>query len=394
MKKHYALFLLLFLTVVAGAQNQYGWIQRASMPAVGRHRACGCAVGNRGYIGLGHINNMTGEIIYNDWWEYDPGTDSWMQRANFGGGIRYHAIAFSIGNFAYVGTGSGNWGDTDDLWKYNPVTNSWVMVSVVPGGVRSGAVAFTINNKGYVCLGDFQTDCWEYDPATNGWTQKAYFPGTSIYSAVGAVENGKAYVGTGTGTSQWYEFDPVNNLWTVKANFPGTPRFGSGCFSLNGWVYVVSGSDWGTEFHDTWAYNPATNGWTQVYDFPGAGRHYFTCFTIGNHAYGGTGTSGTNYNDFWEYGYLSGVEEHKNSAAALNIFPNPLQTEATLSFDGDQLQEGELLIYALDGKIVRRETLAAGKQWNLDRGSLAAGVYELVLNAAGKTQAAGKLLVE
>jgi N-acetylneuraminic acid mutarotase len=372
------------------AQDEYVWNQKTGIPAIGRHRACGCAVGDRGYIGLGHINNSQGEIIYDDWWEYDPGTDTWMQKANFAGGVRYHAVAFAIGNFAYVGTGTSTWNDNDDLWKYNPATNQWTLVSQVPGGVRSGAVAFTINGKGYIALGDYQTDVEEYNPATNSWITKA----TSIvggYSSVAAVVNGKAYVGVGSGTS-WAEFDPVANSWTMKATFPGISRFGSGCFAYNGWVYVVSGSDWVNEYPDAYAYNPATNTWVQVSDFPGQARHYFVCFNIDDRVYGGTGTSGTNYNDFWEYGNLSGVEETENSQ--VKIFPNPVIDRAEFDFATELSANADFQLMNASGQLVREEKISSVRNWIFERGDLAAGTYFYSITSGNETKMNGKLILQ
>jgi N-acetylneuraminic acid mutarotase len=368
-----------FFSLLLNAQDQYTWIEKSHMPAVGRHRSCGCSVNNRGYVGLGHVNNMNGEIIYDDWWEYDPGTDCWMQRANFTPGPRYHAVSFGIGNYAYVATGSGNFGDNDDLWRYSPATNTWQIMSIVPGGARSGAVAFVINGKGYVALGDFQSDCEEYDPATNTWTTRA----TSIvsgYSSVAAVVNNKAYVGVGFGTS-WAEFNPATNTWTMKATFPGAYRFGSGCFSYNGWVYVVSGSDWSQEFNDSYAYNPNTDQWVQVSDFPGQARHYFVCMNIGQRVYGGTGTSGTNYNDWWEYGDLAaGINENEENT--LTVFPNPVQDEATFLFNTPFSGLSDFQLYDASGKLVRSEKIASCSSWEFFRGTLPAGNYSWTISSA------------
>lgn len=384
------LFFSCVFALHVNAQDQYVWQQKTGIPAVGRHRACGCAIGDRGYIGLGHINNAQGEIIYNDWWEYDPGTDTWMQKANFGGGVRYHAVSFAIGNYGYVATGTSTFSDNDDLWRYNPATNLWDLRCPVPGGQRSGAVAFVINGKGYVALGDWQTDCEEYDPVSNTFTTKA----TSIvsgYSSVAAVVNGKAYVGVGSGTS-WAEYDPANDLWTMKAMFPGISRFGSGCFAYNNWVYVVSGSNWATEYPDAFAYNPVTDQWVQVSDFPGQARHYFVTFNIGNRVYGGTGTSGTNYNDFWEYGNLNDVEE-TSEGYQVRAFPNPVIDKAEFDFEKPLADGAEFSLINANGQLVRSEKINSTQHWMFDRNVLPAGTYLYSIVSDG-TKMNGKLILQ
>ena len=59
-----------------------------------RRHAVGFSIGNKGYVGTGYDNNIN---YHNDFWEYDPATDTWTQKANFGGGARYGAVGFSIG---------------------------------------------------------------------------------------------------------------------------------------------------------------------------------------------------------------------------------------------------------------------------------------------------------
>ncbi len=386
------LLLLLGVVVQMQAQDQYAWVEKTSIPTVGRHRACGCAVGNRGYVGLGHISNTTGNIIYNDWWEYDPGTDSWMQKANFAPGTRYHAIAFSLGNYAFVGTGTdGTFSDRDDMWKYSPANNSWTPVANVPGGPRSGAFAFTINGKGYVALGDYQTDCEEYDPVANAWTTKA--PALAGgYSTVGAVYNGKCYMGVGQ-NQQWQSFDPLTNSWQMLPSFPGITRFGSGSFEYNGWIYVISGSDWVTEYSDSWAYNPVTNQWVQISNFPGQARHYFVCFTIGNRVYGGTGTSGTNYHDWWEYGELSGINEVQEKNA-VTVFPNPIVDKAEFDFKNELTTTAIFTLYDAQGKKIKEENISPCDFWMFDRETISSGIYSYSIISHNTILSTGKLVLQ
>jgi N-acetylneuraminic acid mutarotase len=106
---------------------------------------------------------------------------TWTQKAEVPGisSGRAGAIAFSIGSFGYVGTGSGG---GSDFWQYDPASNVWTQRSDFGGGERSDAVGFSIGNKGYAGTGywtAYKKDFWEYDPATNVWTKKADFGGHS-----------------------------------------------------------------------------------------------------------------------------------------------------------------------------------------------------------------------
>ena len=43
--------------------------------------------------------------VHKDFWEYDPATNAWTQKADFGGTARLDAVGFSIGSKGYIGTG-------------------------------------------------------------------------------------------------------------------------------------------------------------------------------------------------------------------------------------------------------------------------------------------------
>ena len=68
---------------------------------------------------------MTHYTSYNDFWEYDPATDTWTQKADFEGVGRGFAVGFSIGSNGYIGTGllgNLNYGgpSSKDFWEYDP----------------------------------------------------------------------------------------------------------------------------------------------------------------------------------------------------------------------------------------------------------------------------------
>ena len=51
---------------------------------------------------------MMAVISRNDFWEYDPATNTWTQKADFGGTARQYATGLSIGSKGYIGTGNGS----------------------------------------------------------------------------------------------------------------------------------------------------------------------------------------------------------------------------------------------------------------------------------------------
>lgn len=153
----------------------------------------------KGYIGLGHDNNIS--KYYSDFWEYDILSNTWTQKANFGGGARGGAVGFSINSLGYVGTGTDS-NNKRDFWEYNPSTNIWTQKAYFGGSPRSYAIGFSVGNKGYIGTSSIlaNDDFWEYDPVTDKWTRKSDFAGHFRSGAVGFSIGNKGYVGTGTYT--------------------------------------------------------------------------------------------------------------------------------------------------------------------------------------------------
>ena len=293
------------------------WVLKKSLAYnLGREDAVGFSVGNKGYIGLG---SATFGPDYKDLWMYDPSTDTWAQKADFGGEARSGAVSMVIGDKAYVGTGTGQGSELKDFWEYDPAQNKWTQKADFAGVARDHAASFVIGDKGYIGCGYYPAlkDFWEYSPSTNTWTQKKDFPGTARYDAVGFSINSKGYIGTGysggTGEKDFWEYAPASDTWTKKADFGGSTRFSAVAFVVNGFAYVGTGYliGWGNEGErDFWKYDSAADAWTRVTDFFG-GKYYghdygqrgrAVAFTIGSKAYVGTGDGALFDNtDFWEY---------------------------------------------------------------------------------------------
>jgi N-acetylneuraminic acid mutarotase len=92
--------------------------------------------------------------IRKDFWEYDPATNAWTQKADFRGGARYGATGFSIGSKGYLGTGRDeNLFPFKDLWEYDPATNAWTQKADLGVEGRKWAVGFSIGSKGYIGTG-------------------------------------------------------------------------------------------------------------------------------------------------------------------------------------------------------------------------------------------------
>jgi N-acetylneuraminic acid mutarotase len=396
------LFIIPFLFSIS-LFAQGPWTQEASFGGTARHRPFTFSVGQRGYLGCG----WNGTIMYQDMWEYDPGSNTWSQKANYPSGPRLSAFGFSIGNKGYAGCGLDQFlNGQPDFYEYNPATNTWTAKANFIGTPIFGATATVVGNKGYVVCGDdWNPNYWRhnemyaYDPGSNSWSYASTFPQDGRRDPVGFTINGKIYVGTGSDNSyvecnDWWEYNPTTSAWTQKAMFAGSGRSQAVAFAVSGKGYVGTGGV--ADVNDFWQYDATANSWQQIDDFPGAGRENSQSFVIGNKAYMACGTSGTNYNDCWEFNpqNITGVNENSQSENPFGVFPNPVETKADLILPSSNAnQENQFSLYSEDGKLIHSEKFT-GEKMEFNRDGLANGVYVYSVTAEGKKIAEGKIIVK
>lgn len=252
------------------------WMQKATLPAVGRRDAVGFAIGNKGYVGTGidAAESFLGNNL-NDWWEYNPVTNAWTQRqtcplGSSWGGV-YFATGFSANGMGYVLCGKlGNSNYTSQLWQFNPSSNSWLQKSSFPGGTRYSMSAFTVNGRCFAGLGTdeniLQNDWWEYIPSSNTWVQKSGFPGTGRFAAMGFAIGSKGYIVGGADggyKDELWQYDVVSDSWWVKAPFD-SPRRSVAGFVIDNAAYVGTGSGFSGKRRDFWQYEQYITGEEEI----------------------------------------------------------------------------------------------------------------------------------
>ncbi len=256
-------------------QNDY-WTQVASLPAEAKARngAVAFVANGQGYVGTGY----DGDNKLKDFWAFNPAvgdSGEWTRIVDFPGTARYAAVAFSLEDKGYVGTGYDD-NRLKDFWQYDPSTQQWTQKISVGGSKRRDAVAFVVNGKGYVVAGQdnnsYVTDVWEYNPSSETWTEKreitsdtnddeSYDDDYNIVCSgavafnIGALgyitTGGKGYAGNLT-----WEYDPVTDFWEEKTEFEGSSRSEAVAFTIQSQPYVVSGSSSGYYFDDVWTFYP------------------------------------------------------------------------------------------------------------------------------------------
>jgi N-acetylneuraminic acid mutarotase len=255
------------------------WSQKADLPGSARRDAIAFTIDNIGYVGTGIDNDEAafGQKL-NDFWAYDPNANTWSQKADFPGdgglGI-YFASAFGMGSKGYVCGGKSNPNSySKELWEYKPNSDSWSQRADFPGGVRYQMCSFSIGLKGYVGLGAdkdiYKKDLWEFDGGTNQWTQKANLPSSARGSASSFAIGLRGFICLGTNgglLGDLWEFNPFSNSWVVRAAFGGSERKNAMSFSLNNKGYVGTGKGYSGKKGSIYEYTPNNFNFT-IYPNP------------------------------------------------------------------------------------------------------------------------------
>jgi len=239
------------------------WVELPALPTdfEGRANAIAFSIGDKAYIGTG-VNSKTG--VLKDFWEFDASTGIWTALPPLPDDFeaRALAVAFTIGNKAYVGTGmvtgaNSAISSSKDFWEFDATTGVWSKLAALPADfeARAGAVAFSIGNKAYVGTGgsvktDARKDFWEFDATTSIWTELPALPTDfeARFLAVAFTVGSKAYVGTGADSdyvslNDFWEFDSTSGIWTASTALPSDfdARASAVVFSIDNKVYIGTG---------------------------------------------------------------------------------------------------------------------------------------------------------
>jgi|ERR1035437_1627884 N-acetylneuraminic acid mutarotase len=391
--------IAIILFLITGMNNQinaqYAWTQVDSLGGMNRQAAVGFAIGDYGYIALG-LNYET-QLVLNDLWQYDPISNTWTQKADFPGISRVSAVSFVIGNIGYIGSGSSNYPAsffTNEFWEYNPISNTWSSIAPFPGTSRYCGTSFSIGMNGYFGCGwhgSFYNDFWEYNSINNTWLSIANYPGNP--SIPTSFSDGRfGYVGAGEDNtnlySNFWKYDTLNNSWSPIANLP-MPSYEPTSFVLLGKGYVGTGSS-SFSFSDLyshwWCYDTTTNIWMVIPEMTGVPRLSAVAFSIGNAGYCGTGAI-TDYthdlNDFNKYYPTDvGINELSGLISNISIYPNPSDGIFRINYSSSRIASVDIKVINMTGKIIamvnRKQTIGAN-EFSLDLSNKARGVYFIEL---------------
>lgn len=256
---------------------QSAWTKKVNFPGLARHSAVAFSINDKGYFGTGLSGLDLSSLYLNDFWEYDPATDIWTQITDLPGLPRASASSFIIEEEGYVGLGSEDyyWNDSDnnqdhfsDFYKYNPSAGTWSQTSDFAGIGRYSAASFSINNKGYVVTGVLE----QIDPVTGSWI-----------------------------ANDTWRFDPALNQWTEINKYPKASYTAAG-FAIGNDGYIYDNNK---------LYKLIDNNWLEI-ESNLFGMSEVVAFSINELMYYGLGKtpSAGGTSSLWEFDPLTGLSKN------------------------------------------------------------------------------------
>ena len=271
------------------------WMPRTDMPTA-RFNFGTCVVDGKVFAIGGDVDKF-GDISVATVEMYDPETDTWQRKADMPTARTGVATLVVDGKIYAIGGGASKkfqrgpgWGYGGKLLPtiemYDPGTDTWIQKADMPVP-RSGR-ACVVDGKIYIIGGSAankkqgRLDSVDvYDPATDTWAEVKSMNHARGVSAVSVVD-GKIYVIGGVGWPQIPNhpgpplssvevYDPKNNRWTEIAEMPTSKALHTASV-IDGKIYVIGGGFWDNDrfiyLSTVEIYDPETDGWTREPDMP------------------------------------------------------------------------------------------------------------------------------
>jgi len=395
MKKTLLLFLnLIIIPITLQAQD---WVQVASLPDAFNetHHSFAFSLNNIGYIVAGNSNSG----VRDDFYKFDPATNSWTELTAFPGVARGFAIGDTWEGKAYFGFGYDDISFLNDLWVFDPSDMSWTELASCPCEARTHPAMIAHNGKVFVGMGGSSTgnmnDWWEYDIALNTWSQKEDLPSLPRHHPYQFGIDNYVYTGFGHGNgifNNWFRYDIEGETWTEVATLPAEGRVAGTQFSYNGLGYVLSGDgeDHGSmETGEFWAYDPVLDSWEELPPHPEGSRWAPASFIIDGEVYIINGTSFNQYvTEIYKFNLDSSLSTHTLSNSTIHIYPNPaidiinIKVPRNLKFEAN--------LYDLNGRLISSNT----NKSVIEIQALSLGVYLLEITDLDSGQKVVKKIIK
>ena len=371
MKLVYVFFLCMCFQVKA-----QDWVQVTSLPNVFNetHHSFAFSFDDMGYI----VGGNSDSGVRDDFYQYNPATDSWTELAPFPGGARGFAIGDIWNGKAYFGFGNDGTSRLNDLWVFDPSNMSWTELASCPCAERAHPAMIAHNGKVFVGLGSSSSgnmnDWWEYDIALNTWSHKDDLPSLSRHHPYQFGIDDYVYTGFGHGNAifnDWFRYDIAGETWTQVATLPAEGRVAGTQFSYNGLGYVLSGHGDNHRSMNTgefWAYDPVTDAWDELPPHPEGSRWAPASFIIDGEVYIINGTSVSEYvTEIYKFNLNSVLSTHELTNSTVSIYPNPaidiinIDVPGNIKYDANLYDlQGRLIISTTNKSVIEIQSLPLG----------------------------------
>ena len=352
------------------------WVQVTSLPNVFNetHHSFAFSFDDMGYI----VGGNSDSGVRDDFYQYNPATDSWTELTPFPGGARGFAIGDIWNGKAYFGFGNDGTSRLNDLWVFDPSNMSWTELASCPCAERAHPAMIAHNGKVFVGLGSSSSgnmnDWWEYDIALNTWSQKDDLPSLSRHHPYQFGIDDYVYTGFGHGNAifnDWFRYDIAGETWTQVATLPAEGRVAGTQFSYNGLGYVLSGDGDNHNSMNTgefWAYDPVTDTWDELPPHPEGSRWAPASFVINGEVYIINGTSVSEYvTEIYKFDLNSVLSTHELTNLSISIYPNPaidiinIDVPENLKYDANLYDlNGRVIINTTNKSVIEIQTLPLG----------------------------------
>ncbi len=366
----------IFLLFVCFQTQAQDWVQVASLPNAFNqtHHSFAFSFDDVGYMVAGNANSG----VRDDFYQYNPVTDSWTALTPFPGAARGFAIGDTWDGKAYFGFGNDGVSRLNDLWVFDPLDMSWTELAPCPCAERTHPAMIAHNGKVFVGLGGSASgnlkDWWEYDIALNTWSQKDDLPSLARHHPYQFGIGDYVYTGFGHGNSiynNWFRYDIAGETWTQVAALPAEARVAGTQFSYDGLGYVLSGDGDNHNSMNTgefWAYDPVTDTWDELPPHPEGSRWAPSSFIIDGEVYIINGTSFGQYvSEVYKYDLNQVLSTHELTNSTISIYPNPaidiinIDAPESLNYDANLYDlNGSLIVSTTNKSEIEIQTLPLG----------------------------------
>lgn len=362
------------------------WNQTVSFPGTPRDDASYFKIGNKHFIGTGR---EVGFGCTRDFYFFDESTITWGNATSLPfGKERQYAAACSWNGSGFLFGGVDCAGIyQNDFWKYDPITDSWILLSNLPSTGRAGMVQFLMNDTFYIVGGKNSTgilnEVWAYDFVSQTWSQKNNLPSDGIWRGIAFSFENNAFIGLGKNNlnnqtafnSEILKYDFNVDSWSVVPNLNLGIRSYVGHAQTDSLLFLFGGlSETNQILISAERINLNDFSIDQLADFPSVPRKGGIAFVSQNDLYYTTGVStDTRFNETWRLQSVASIDE--NSISDIQVFPNPVFSD--LFLESEEIIE-EIEIYdALGRRCLNQETNLYNSKLNLD--GLQSGVYKIKL---------------